>query len=163
MSSVTDKASAGRAKRVADRERPAVDIDLRGVKIGPSLNARERLRRERFVQFDNIDLCPRFPSTGECLIGGFDWRDGNRCGSTPWTARAATRASGSPGSAPSPANSTAEAPSLNDDELPAVTVPERSSSENSAGSPASFSIDVSSLMPSSRASSAPGTCTISSS
>ena len=102
------------------------------------------------------------PARASALFAASMGAMGKSSGSTPCAARPATRARGSEESAPSPPSSTAEAPSLIDDELPAVTVPSPGGA-NSALSPASFSTVLPSRIPSSRASSAPGTCTISAS
>src|SRR6266513_1702747 len=46
---------AGAAERVTERDAAAVDVDLRGIELQLA-DAGDRLRRERFVEFDEIDL-----------------------------------------------------------------------------------------------------------
>ena len=50
-----EDARAARADRVAERDRAAVDVDARGVELEPA-DARERLRGERLVQLDEIEV-----------------------------------------------------------------------------------------------------------
>ena len=81
------------------------------------------------------------------------------CGASAWVPRPAIRATGSAPiivAADSDPSSTAEAPSVSGDALPAVIVP---SGRNAGLSPASVSGVDPGRMPSSRASSAPGTGT----
>src|SRR5579864_2951243 len=49
------------ADGMADRDRPAVGIDLLGVELGPVAQACERLRRERFVELDDREVLPPDP------------------------------------------------------------------------------------------------------
>ena len=72
---VADDPSAGRAERVADRDRAAVDVDPLGVELGPQLQAREALRGEGLVELDEVDVRPGAPGTGERPVGGLDGGD----------------------------------------------------------------------------------------
>ncbi len=47
-----------RADRMAQRDRAAVDVDLRGIELQLPRH-RQRLRRERLVQFEEIELAER--------------------------------------------------------------------------------------------------------
>src|SRR5690606_24030995 len=156
MRGMSQNPTAGGAERVSDGESTTVDVELLEVEIRPAAQAGERLRCERLVQLDHVDVRPGASALFAALIGAM----GKSSGSTPCAARPVMRASGSRSRAPSAPSSTAEAPSLIEDELPAVTLPP---SANSARSPASLSTVDSSRMPSSLMSAAPSTCTISSS
>jgi hypothetical protein len=123
---------------VAERDRAAVGVDLLGVELGPVGQAGQRLRRERLVELDDLDLVPADARAAQRFVGRLD-------GSRP--ASCAARSS--------PTNS-APAPSLSGEELPAVTEP---ATLKAGSSLASASIDESGRMPWSRSSSAPGTAT----
>ena len=131
---VADDAAARCAERVADRDRAAVDVDPLGVEVRPQLQAREGLRREGLVELDEVDVRPglarRARARGSRPRPARRRTRPGRCRRRP---RPVMRARGSASSAPSPPSSSAEAPSLIGDELPAVTVP---SAANSALQPA---------------------------
>ena len=112
---------------MAERDRAAVDVEP--IRIDRQLaQAREHLRGERLVQLDEIDLIERQPGRASATlrIAGTGPMP-NRSGSTPAVANATKRASGvSPRSLRALGRlmtTTAAAPSLVCDELPAVTVP----------------------------------------
>src|SRR5690606_19338465 len=57
------------------RERPAVAVDTLGVELGPQLEARERLRRERLIDLEEVDVGPRAAGTRERAVHGLDGGD----------------------------------------------------------------------------------------
>ena len=141
---------------------PPRGLTFSGSSSGQPAQAGERLRRERLVELDGVDVAPADarPARAPC------WppRPGampKTSGSTPCAARETIRASGSTPSARAGrlvADSSAAAPSLSGEVLPAVTVPPAT---NAGLSFASFSSDVSARIPSSRSRSTPGTGTTS--
>ena len=93
----------------------------------PGVDADQRLHREGLVELDGADVGPADAGPGERLLGGLDRRVAEQsCGSSACAARPAIRATGerpSDSAAFSEPSSTAEAPSLSGEALPAVMVP----------------------------------------
>lgn len=56
MSGVADDAPTGRAEGVADGDGPAVDVHALRVEVGPSGQARERLRGEGLIELDQVGV-----------------------------------------------------------------------------------------------------------
>ena len=105
-----------------------------------SVDAGERLHRERLVELDRAHVGPADAGAGERAVRGLDRGEAEPLRLQPRTPRA--RRSGRAGASPirsaaaSEPSSTADAPSLSGDALPAVIVP---SVRNDGFSPASFS------------------------
>src|ERR1700712_1964296 len=64
-----------RAEWVSQGDGPAVNIDSFGIEVWPQPKARQRLRGERLVEFDKINVCPRFPGPCKRAIRCFDRGD----------------------------------------------------------------------------------------
>src|SRR5215471_5490908 len=54
----TENADARASERVTDRDRAAVGVEDLGIEIGPVGHARERLRRERLIELDRLEVAP---------------------------------------------------------------------------------------------------------
>ena len=141
------QARARHAERMAERDRAAVDVDLLAIQAELLLDG-EVLRRERFVDFDQVDVGEREAgaSPARRAIAGAGPMP-MIAGSTPTVAHAGEPADRLRGRAPSrpsrDARISAAPPSTMPLALPAVTVP---SFENAVGSLASPSIVVSGRM-----------------
>ena len=137
-----EDAPAGRAERVADGDRAAVDVHALGVEVLPLAHAGERLRGERLVELDGVDVAPADAGALERPVGRLDRADaedvgvdGERAAAGDPGDRLAARLARRP---PRSRSARADAPSLSGDALPAVTVP---SLTNAGLSLASFSSD----------------------
>ena len=111
---------------MAERDGAAVDVQPLGIDRQLA-QAREHLRGERLVQLDEVDVVERQArrASATLRIAGTGPMP-KRSGSTPAVAkpRSAPAASGrAPARSSADVTSTAAAPSLVCDELPAVTVP----------------------------------------
>ena len=117
---------AGAAQRMAERDRAAVDVEP--IFVHRQLaKARQHLRGERFVQLDEVDVVQATarpasapserPEPARCRIAPARRRPSRRRRSAPAASRPCSFANASD------VTSTADAPSLICDELPAVTEP----------------------------------------
>src|SRR6185369_15866295 len=61
-----DQPRPAHPERMAEGDRPAVDVDLRRIQT-ELVDANERLRRERLVQLDQIEVADRDSGPLECL------------------------------------------------------------------------------------------------
>ena len=128
---------AGRAERVADRDRAALGVDDLRVDL-PGVDAGQRLHRERLVELDRADVGPADAGPGQSA--GWPPRPG-RSRSPAGRARGrrgpAIRASGSmpiePAAAGPSRSAAPTAPSLSGEALPAVIVPSGRNAGFSAG------------------------------
>ena len=130
---------------------PPRTLTRSGSSSGQPREAGERLRGERLVELDDVDVVPADAGARERLVGRLDRRDPEDVGVDAVRAPSRRRAPAARGRAAAPARSSPIssmlAPSLSGEELPAVTVPP---STNAGVSSASFSSEVSARMPSSR-------------
>ena len=67
------EAGAGRAERVPERDRAAVDVDLLVFEVGLA-QPRHRHRGERLVDLDEVDVARLQTGLGECPLRGGDRR-----------------------------------------------------------------------------------------
>src|SRR3954454_16672958 len=69
-----EDARAAGAERVADGDRAAIGVDALGIDR-PLVDAGERLRRERLVELDDLDVFPSDTGARERLVRGLHRRD----------------------------------------------------------------------------------------
>ena len=125
-------------ERVAEGDRAAVEVHLGDVET-ELVDAGERLRRERLVELDDVDLVERESGARRAPCGSrapdrSPWSPGRsprwrRLGSAPSARRPFAAAYSSE------QTRTAAAPSVTGDEVPAVTVPFWSKASLSSGEP----------------------------
>src|SRR3546814_584774 len=77
-------AAAGRTDRVAERDARPVDVEdfvpAVVLRPAPALEHREHLRREGFVEFDEVDIVPAQPAAREQPLDGGDGADAHAAG-----------------------------------------------------------------------------------
>src|SRR6478735_1430483 len=71
---------AGRAERMADGDRAAEHVDLLRVESRPRTHAGERLRRERLVELEEVDVAPADARALERAVGGLHRADAEDVG-----------------------------------------------------------------------------------
>src|ERR671925_1430661 len=70
-----EDAHARGAEGMADRDRAAVDVDDRGIKVRPLAQTGQRLDGERFIQLDDRQIAPTDPGASEGVVRSFDRTD----------------------------------------------------------------------------------------
>src|SRR3546814_15113665 len=75
---------SGRTDRVAERDARPVDVEdfvpAVVLRPAPALEHREHLRREGFVEFDEVDIVPAQPAAREQPLDGGDGADAHAAG-----------------------------------------------------------------------------------
>src|SRR3954454_16860825 len=75
-----EHAHAGRAERMAQRDRSAVGLDPLGIETFPLADVGQALRRERLVELDHVDVLPGDAGPLERAVGRLDRGDAEHVG-----------------------------------------------------------------------------------